>query len=595
MRQNTASFPRSLQGPRRTSLSTAKTCAICCLRRGTSLADLPPEQQRQITDIDAILAAHPNDIAARVAKAVRCERFGLLADAVEQFQEVERLAGAAVWTMAASQNVVAKAKPKQPSRAVGGATYAVVVGANRYPLLSSSQQLEFAQNDAQEFYNHLTGPRGGVSPENVQLLLGKSATFAAIRTAIQSAFSRAQQNDVVALYVAAHGMAPEQDDGISDAYLLGYDSNPENLGATAVRMSEVQAYMHGLSKAREIRLFIDACKSGRIGSIKSKSFSAKVDRQIRTSPARVLALLATRSSEVSFECENYAHGAFTYYVLRGLETEEATDGAGRVTADSLSHYVVEKVRSATATAQTPVPNANLPHNLVLRFDSEQPPSLSFPAISPGVCQNARGRSPSAEPEPEPGPTPETPFERALRAGRIRPSQPDNAFTLLESLKSGIAAQDYGILANRLRISLEDAGQRVILEYLKGDAIAPNPAMFERGAEFFHAAHQLAPDDDLLLAKELFCKGRVLVFAHKFDQALESLEQSIRLDPVASYAYNAIGLAYLQKARYSEAEGAFLDAIRFAPYWATRGTIWRLPIANAVNSGVLSNNMTARFR
>src|SRR5205823_1396198 len=148
------------------------------------------------------------------------------------------------------------------------------------------------------------------------------------------------------------------------------DSDPQNLGATAIRMSEVQSLMRGLGNAREVRLFIDACRSGRIGSIRSKGFSTKARAGLKeSSPGQVIALFGSRSTEVSFECKNYEHGAFTYFVLRGLETEEAADGSGRVTADSLAQYVVEKVRMATDRKQTPVSNANLPRNLILRYDA----------------------------------------------------------------------------------------------------------------------------------------------------------------------------------------------------------------------------------
>jgi len=118
----------------------------------------------------------------------------------------------------------------------------------------------------------------------------------------------------------------------------------------------------------------------------------------------------------------------------------------------------------------------------------------------------------------------------------------------------------------VRVRLEEAGQHVILKYLKGEATTPTRGLFERGEELFAAALELAPHDDLLLAKELFCRGRALIFLARYPEALDALETSLRLDPTGSYAYNAVGLAYLQQANYASAEGAFLDAIRFAPYW-----------------------------
>ena len=56
--------------------------------------------------------------------------------------------------------------------------------------------------------------------------------------------------------------------------------------------------------------------------------------------------------------------------------------------------------------------------------------------------------------------------------------------------------------------------------------------------------------------------------HKsFDQAIDELQRSIRLDPTAAYTYNALGIAYLEKGDYRNARLAFEDAIQRSPKWA----------------------------
>ena len=48
------------------------------------------------------------------------------------------------------------------------------------------------------------------------------------------------------------------------------------------------------------------------------------------------------------------------------------------------------------------------------------------------------------------------------------------------------------------------------------------------------------------ARMLFCRGRALIFDHAYGAARTMLERSIRLDPARGYAYNALGIAYLEQ-------------------------------------------------
>ncbi|MBV9503493.1 MAG: tetratricopeptide repeat protein, partial [Acidobacteriia bacterium] len=146
---------------------------------------------------------------------------------------------------------------------------------------------------------------------------------------------------------------------------------------------------------------------------------------------------------------------------------------------------------------------------------------------------------------------------------------DQAVSDLQALAGRLTGTDYNRRQERLRVALENAGQRILLRYLKGEAVPQTREMFELGDALFAAAHRLAPGDNYLLSRELFCEGRVQVFQMNYDGpggAIDLLEDAIRLDGSASYAYNAIGIALLQQAEYDRAEAAFRDAIRLAPYW-----------------------------
>jgi tetratricopeptide (TPR) repeat protein len=59
-----------------------------------------------------------------------------------------------------------------------------------------------------------------------------------------------------------------------------------------------------------------------------------------------------------------------------------------------------------------------------------------------------------------------------------------------------------------------------------------------------------------------------LFDKQYAQATDLLEQSVRTDPGEAYAYNALGIAYLDQAKYPAGDlPAFRDAAKRAPNWS----------------------------
>jgi tetratricopeptide (TPR) repeat protein len=175
----------------------------------------------------------------------------------------------------------------------------------------------------------------------------------------------------------------------------------------------------------------------------------------------------------------------------------------------------------------------------------------------------------------PSPGADAQFESAMRAGRLRRDEPDNAWRALEELRRGDAPPDpehIAMLETRLLVALENRGQAVLVQYLKGDQEALKAEPFQNAALDFEAALRLSPGSQFDESRAKFCRGRALIYAQQYPQAIELLEQAIRLDPTGAYAYNALGIAYLEQVRttirnYQYATDAFQDAINRAPYWA----------------------------
>jgi Flp pilus assembly protein TadD len=159
------------------------------------------------------------------------------------------------------------------------------------------------------------------------------------------------------------------------------------------------------------------------------------------------------------------------------------------------------------------------------------------------------------------------FDDAVEMGRILPVDDQSAFTFLQALRARLKLDEYRAEAEKLRVALEDRGQQVLLTYLAGEQTPQKREDFFRGTLYFEAAQLVAPDSLYLQSRLTFCLGRVAIFDKDYDRAGTLLERAVGLDPERAYAYNALGIAYLERADYDRAILAFRDAAKRAPYWA----------------------------
>ena len=549
------------------------------------LQALPADQrtalQRELGPVDQALAANPQDHAARLARATLLDKYGLHQDATEEFSKLSESWSGAEWTRQLVHGEPAPKPPEEPG--APGRTYALVVGISKYQKLSEDEQLQFAHADAQTFADYLKSPRGGALPaENISLLINERATTSAIRTSIESFLkARAGKNDTLILFVAAHGTEADTSSG-REAFIVTYDSDPQDLASTALPMADIQALMHDqLSKVGRIILYIDVCHAGVIGTIKSNAVNGSVE-QLFEEEGDLFGFLASRPREFSIESERFGggHGAFTYFLLRALNGDADGFGAGTkdgiISVNEVIDYVRDQVRDATKNKQHPVERVNVSGDpelaevskdgiLLAGWTQAANPNVAMralPASAPSSASLAiRGQADvrvSGQIEV---------FEKALRDGNLLAGTPGNAFDLLEGLRQQASQEEFRLLEEDLRVALENKGQQILLRYLTGDQIPQTRADFEAGRRHFQAAETLAANSPFLEGREAFCEGRTLIFNKRYSDAVSLLERAVRLDPNGAYSYNALGIAYLEQANYVPAGQAFRDAARRAPYWA----------------------------
>ncbi|HET8550393.1 MAG TPA: tetratricopeptide repeat protein [Bryobacteraceae bacterium] len=535
---------------------------------------LAPAVVAELSAIQNALAANPADTSALVARAAIFEKHDLLANALADYRSVGGVWNDAVWIKGkifeieealAARAAVVETPP-------GGKVFALLVGISKYQKLPQDLWLQYSAADALAFEKHFRSPRGGALPaENLLTFTDEKATTAALRNAFQTFLKgRAGKKDTIFIMIAGHGTV--EIPGNRGAFVLTYDSDPQDLTTTALPMAEVQALVQQeLSKVGRVALFVDVCRAGSIGSIRSTTINSAVER-LGEADGEIFGFMASRPKELSYEGPQFGggHGAFSYFLLKGLNGDADKNKDSIVNVNEIIGYVAEKVAAGTNDKQHPRDFGNM-DNTVPLADVRQP---GLELSHWRKLWDYRNGEPVllAAQQPASAVSADTQrdidrFLAAIASNRLLPDQPDNAFAILRSLEGRLTPAQYLHRQNELRIALENAAQQVLLRYLTGDQIPQTQSEFASGAKYVSAAMQLTPESLFLAGREAFFRGRALVFDKQYPQAADLLERAVRIDPAGAYSYNALGIAYLEQADYARAIPAFQDASRLAPLWS----------------------------
>ena len=500
---------------------------------------------------------------------------------------------ASAWPGQADMQQGNPASPGSESRA--GKTYALLIGISRYKADPLVPSLRFAHQDAAVFAALLKTPLGGrlQEPDEIKLITNEQATRAGIDDAVRSFVdTRGGPDDTLILFIAAHGvdLRTEQDPLTRrplerEPYILTYESNPDDPKTTGYPMSEFRSLV-----AREathfgrVFVYIDVCHAANIAGIAGGSELQPEVKQVFDGLKGELGLmLASHARAYAYESESFGggHGAFSYFLLAGLNGAAALPGLTSITFEDLSLYVENQVYLFTGRAQKPTSYPTNP-GLVVVEDTKKA-GLSLPPAKPMKETDKRAARrganlsatlPLAESAETGVNASDGEFALALERGLLLREQEGSAARILDGLRSDPArrAQLSG-MERRLRVALENRGQDIIIEYQKGDQTAQTKQDFEQCARYFEQALQVGPDSPFNRSRALFCRGRALIFDGSIAEAERNLRESIRLDPRRAYAYNALGIAELEQVvrtgnprGLDTASAHFLNAMRFAPYW-----------------------------
>jgi uncharacterized caspase-like protein len=241
--------------------------------------------------------------------------------------------------------------------AIGGQTYAVVVGISDYQALSfATGDLRFADRDARQVLQFLKSKAGGrVAASHIRLLTNRQATWTNIREAMLL-FREAGPADRVILYFSGHGLP--------DSF-VPYDVVPGKTDRLLTHRA-IKAAFHE-SKASTKLCIADACLSGSMTRPTRQQNTGQVIAEDARKGSQVALLLASRSTQNAVETSRLSGGAFTYYVLKGLNGKADFDHDKIVTIRELHRYVSPQVRKTTRGQQAPVFYGRFSDTLALSY------------------------------------------------------------------------------------------------------------------------------------------------------------------------------------------------------------------------------------
>jgi len=452
----------------------------------------------QVEPFENVLRTNPADAAALVQEAAVFDQNHLEANALATYRRIAQVWADAVWVRGRifelEESLATQAALKAAEISPDAKTYALMIGISKYEKLPKDLWLQFADADAKTFSQHMASARGGAIPDDQMVVLtNEGATTAAVRNAFQTFLkNRAGKKDTIFVLIAAHGTVDSR-----GSYILTYDSDPQDLSATALPMAEIQSLVDDeLSKVGRVVLMADLAHAANIGNLKTANIGSSVEK-LAEAQGDMLGLMAARPRELSLEGTQYGggHGAFTYSLVKGLQGLADHDDNRFVSAGELSDYVRGNVPKLTGNKQHPRDFGNLENSTKLSDLSKQGITLArFRSLydsqngGPLLLASAQdtAMSPQATQDVQA-------FQAAVAARRLLPDEANSAWDLINKLRSELRPEQMFLQENALRVALEDQAQQVLLRYLAGDQSPQTKGDFDAGSKYMEAAMRLTPE------------------------------------------------------------------------------------------------------
>lgn len=242
----------------------------------------------------------------------------------------------------------------------GELTYAVIIGISKYQN-ENIPELKYADRDAKAFRDFLMSCHGGNVPEeNIKFFVNEDATRSNIEHALLEWLPTRHitEKHAVIIFYAGHSIIhPYTGKGI----FLTYEADPHNWSGTTLEMDRIRTVFDIIGKKPGRMLFLsDTCHGAAVtstGPLASRGMDSKDIMKLLSGKGRII-ITASGAGEESLESDEYEHGLFTYFLLKGLEgeadrRENGGNEDGLVDVNEVYRYVYTKVEKESRGSQHP--------------------------------------------------------------------------------------------------------------------------------------------------------------------------------------------------------------------------------------------------
>ncbi|HTQ10836.1 MAG TPA: caspase family protein [Fimbriimonadaceae bacterium] len=228
--------------------------------------------------------------------------------------------------------------------------WALVIGIDSYED-SSINSLRYAVADAKLIAKSFTqlGFERVITLTSDQSDANARPTRGSILDRLTQIAELAKPDDTFVFYFSGHGFSQD-----ADSYLTTSDCRTDSLDDTALPMSLLKKKIEKIQASHRV-FIVDACrndpmKGGRAGAnVRTESMSKELVLAASATAGDVqpgtAVLWACQLGERSYEMEDLGHGAFTYYLAKGLESGKASEKDGVISPYSLISYAQDQMEA----------------------------------------------------------------------------------------------------------------------------------------------------------------------------------------------------------------------------------------------------------
>jgi hypothetical protein len=230
------------------------------------------------------------------------------------------------------------------------ASYALVIGIEKYRDVPAASG---ARRDAEQFAEMMRTTLG-VPDDHVRLLLDDRASKTDITKQLRWLATNVPAGGRIYLYFSGHG-APDPTSGAS--YIVPYDGDPQYLGESAIKMSEILGDLEK-TRAKDVLAIADSCFSGAGGrSVLAPGTRPLVRVEPVKTTARIALLSASSGAEISGPTADGKGGLYSKFLLDAIGSGQADiNGDSQISLKELDEWIKPRVKREARKAnrdQTP--------------------------------------------------------------------------------------------------------------------------------------------------------------------------------------------------------------------------------------------------